>query len=68
MVIMNILNGVKGPHREIVLINSAVALLAADKVPDIKSGIQVAKESIDTGKALNAMNSFIELSKELKGH
>ena len=68
MVIMNILNGVQGPHREIVLINSAVALLAADKVSDIKSGIQVAKESIDTGKALNAMNSFIELSKELKGH
>jgi anthranilate phosphoribosyltransferase len=65
-VIMNIFNGLHSPHREIVLINSAVALLASDTVSDIKSGIEAAKESIDTGKALNAMNSFIKLSKELK--
>lgn len=65
-VIMNVLNGIKSPHRDIVLINSAAALFAADKVLDLESGIELAKESIDTGKALKVLNSYIKLSQDLK--
>ena len=65
-IINNVLNGYKGPHREIVLINSAVGLVVSGKALDIETGISLAMDSIDTGKALKAMKSFIKLSQELK--
>lgn len=51
VIIMGILNGVKGPHRDIVIANSAAALYVAGKVESLKDGIQMAANIIDTGKA-----------------
>jgi anthranilate phosphoribosyltransferase len=46
-----ILNGETGPKRDIVVLNSAIGLVAADMVENIKQGIEMAQQSIDSGKA-----------------
>ena len=46
-----LLAGEKGAYRDAVLLNSAAALLVADKVPDLKAGVALAAESIDSGAA-----------------
>ena len=48
---LDILNGKKGPQRDIVILNAGAALYAADIAKNIKAGIKMAKESIDSGKA-----------------
>jgi len=57
-----LLDGQKDAYRDIVLLNSAAALLVADKVQDLKTGIEVAAESIDTGAAKKALQKLVELS------
>lgn len=47
-----ILQGGKGPKRDIVLLNSGCAIYVADKAKSIKEGINLAGESIDSGRAL----------------
>ncbi len=51
LVIQNVLAGQKGPARDMVLANSSAALLAAQKADDPRSGVQLAAETIDSGKA-----------------
>ena len=46
-----ILEGAKGPKRDIVLVNSAAALVVAGRVPDLVEGMAVAADSLDTGAA-----------------
>ncbi len=41
-----------GPPREIVLVNAAVALVAAGRAGDWKSGVEMAAHSLDSGGAL----------------
>jgi anthranilate phosphoribosyltransferase len=47
----SILAGEHGPRREIVVINAALALVAAGKAQDYKEGVERAAESIDSGAA-----------------
>ena len=46
-----ILGGAPGPQREIVLVNSAAALVAAGKAADFREGVSMAAASIDSGAA-----------------
>ena len=46
-------------HREIVLANSAAALLAAGRAKDFLDGVRVAAESIDSGAARERLEDFI---------
>ncbi len=55
---LRILQGKKGPQRDIVLLNAATALYAAGKVPDIQEGIKLAQESLDSGKAFEALEKL----------
>lgn len=55
----NILEGCKGPHRDIVLLNGAVAFLAGGLVEDINEGVAYAAEMIDSGKALGKLEELI---------
>ncbi len=59
----DILEGKPGPKRDIVLFNSGVALYTADKTKDIKEGIERAKESIDSKKALEKLELLKGFSK-----
>lgn len=56
----DVLNGVKGPKRDIVVINAAYALYTVELVKTITEGITAAQESIDSGRALAKLE-------ELKG-
>ena len=60
--LMGLLDGQKDAYRDIVLLNSAAALVVADKVNDLKDGIEVAAQSIDTGAAKKALQKLVELS------
>lgn len=53
--IRKLLSGAKGAFRDIVLLNSAAALVVADKARDLKEGIALAARAIDLGHAANTL-------------
>jgi anthranilate phosphoribosyltransferase len=61
-IILKVLKGEKGPHREIVLINAGAAIMVADKADSLKDGIKIAAEALDSGHALNTLKQLRELS------
>jgi anthranilate phosphoribosyltransferase len=60
-----ILDGQQGPLREIVLLNAAAALVAAEVAADLRDGVRLAREAIDSGAARQRLEQFIELSRSL---
>lgn len=62
---LSILNGEKGPKRDIVLINSAVALIVAGKTEDFKIALSMAADSIDSGRALKKLEEVKRVSNSL---
>lgn len=61
-IILNILNGEKGAKREIVLLNSAAALVVSGIAKDFKDGVKKAAESIDSGEALKVLEKLKNVS------
>lgn len=57
-----------GPYRDIVLVNSAAALVAAGRAPDFLAGMRVAAESIDSGAARARLDALVEFTQDTKGH
>jgi anthranilate phosphoribosyltransferase len=60
--ITNLLAGKKGPYRDIVLLNSAAALLIAGKASDLKAGAALAAEAVDSGKAKATLAHFVAIT------
>ncbi|MCD4677263.1 MAG: anthranilate phosphoribosyltransferase [Desulfobacula sp.] len=60
----NILKGEKGPQRDIVILNSGTALVAAEIADNIKTGIVLAEQSIDSGKALEKLELLVSYTRE----
>ena len=58
----DILNGKKGAHRNAVLMNAGAALYIAGKADSLAGGIFLAAELIDSGKAAETLEKFIEVS------
>ncbi|MDG2451760.1 MAG: anthranilate phosphoribosyltransferase [Paracoccaceae bacterium] len=59
-----LLAGEASAYRDAVLLNSAAALVVADKVDDLKSGAALAAESIDSGAALRAIEKLAQITQE----
>lgn len=59
-----LLHGETGPYRDIVLLNSAAALLLADKASSLKEGVELAAHSIDSGKASEALSGLVRISNQ----
>jgi len=59
-VTLGILEGETGPKRDIVLLNAGTALFAAGRVANISEGIDLARKSLDTGKALAKLQALRE--------
>jgi anthranilate phosphoribosyltransferase len=57
-----LLDGQTGPYRDIVLLNSAAALIVAGKATDLKAGAAMASTSIDQGKARQALNRMVDIT------
>jgi anthranilate phosphoribosyltransferase len=62
---MEILNGEKGPKRDIVLMNSAAALVAGDKAGNFNEGVEMASTAIDSGAAVKKLEEVKEVSNKL---
>ena len=60
--IISLLEGEKGPYRDIVLLNSAAALYVDGKVKNLKDGISMSENSIDNGGAKIALNNLVRTS------
>jgi anthranilate phosphoribosyltransferase len=58
----DILAGAKGPQRDVVVMNAAAVLLAANRVSDLKEGARLAEEAIDNGKSREKLENFVKLS------
>ncbi len=58
----DILVGKKGAPRDIVLINAAAAFTVGETVQNLKKGITLAEEIIDSGQAAKKLKHLIELS------
>ena len=55
-----LLAGEKSAYRDAVLLNSAAALVIADKADSLKTGVEMAQASIDSGKALEKVTRFAQ--------
>ena len=60
-----IFQGRQGPLRDVVLLNSAAVLLAANQTDNITRGIEIAKEAIDSGIALRKINHLVEMTTDI---
>ena len=54
-----VLNGAKNAYRDIVLINSAAALIVAGQAADLHDGILQARRAIDDGRAMQKLQDMI---------
>ena len=54
---------IQGPKRDIVLLNSAASLLAANRCADLAAGIRLSAQSIDSGAALDKLEKLVAFSK-----
>lgn len=59
-----ILAGEKGPKRNVVVLNSAAALVASETANDLKEGIKLAEASIDSGAAADKLKSLVQYTQE----
>lgn len=59
-----IFSGKKGPKRNVVLLNSAFALMAAGKADSVKAGISLAEKAIDSGAASSKLENLIRFTQE----
>ena len=66
-IIRALLDGEPGPKRDIVLMNAAAALVAGARARDLKEGVSLAAQSIDTGAARQRLGALVELSHKLAG-
>jgi anthranilate phosphoribosyltransferase len=57
-----ILQGEKGPRRDVAILNAALAIRCAGKSQSIPEGIRLAQESIDSGAALHKLTELIQFS------
>jgi anthranilate phosphoribosyltransferase len=64
-IIRALLEGEPGPRRDIVLMNAAAALVAGGKARDLKDGVGLAAQSIDSGAARDKLQALVALSQQL---
>jgi len=62
---LDILKGKKGPQRDIVILNAGAAIYAADIAKNIKQGIKLARESIDSASAMNKLEGLKKLTNQI---
>lgn len=59
-----LLEGEKGAYRDIVLLNTAAALIVAGRVLSLREGVKLAAQAIDSGAALARLDTLIAHMKE----
>lgn len=57
-----LLDGKKGPLRDVVSLNAAAVLVVAGSAADLKQGVAQAASAIDSGAAKRALDALVEIS------
>jgi len=60
VLMIKLLKGDDGPRRNVVLMNSAAAMIVGGKASDFREGVEVAGEVIDSGKAYEKLRALIK--------
>ncbi len=64
-ILRGVLSGdIQDARRDVVLLNAGAALLAAERVDDLQSGISLATETLDSGAALKKLDGLIAYSQK----
>lgn len=61
-----LLNGERGPKRDVVLLNAAAVLVAGGKATSLNEGIGLAADAIDSGAARRKLNQLVEFSRSAR--
>ncbi len=61
---LRVLEGGRGAHREAVVANAGAAIYVGGGAASIREGVTLARESIDSGRALARLNAMIEATRE----
>jgi len=64
----SVLEGRRGPHRNVVLANAAAAFVVAGKAPNFIEGVAQAAEVIDSGRALQTLQKLVDFTQRNKTH
>jgi anthranilate phosphoribosyltransferase len=64
----DVLTGLPGARRDIVLLNAAGALVAAGLAGDLKEGVAMGAEAIDSGQAAATLEKLRQFGKKHKGN
>jgi anthranilate phosphoribosyltransferase len=59
---LRVLDGAKGAHRDVVCLNAAAGLVVGGVADDLRSGLDLAYQSIDDGRARAALDRLVEVS------
>jgi len=62
-ILLQVLQGEPGPQRDVVLFNTAAVFVAAEKVSILRDGIELARETIDSRRAMKKLEELIQFSK-----
>ena len=54
-----VLAGERGPMRDIALLNAAAGLIVTDRATDLREGVAIAADALDSGKAAEVLNRLI---------
>lgn len=57
-----VLDGEPGPHRDVVVLNAAAAIVVAGLADGLEQGVEVANQVIDDGKAAAVLERLVEVS------
>ncbi len=60
-----VFEGAQGPDTDLVLLNSGAAIYAAGRTDDLRSGVELARETIASGAAAAALQEYVRISTEL---
>jgi len=63
-----VLAGETGPHRDVVVLNAAAALMVAGLVDGLAEGVAMAGAVIDDGRARSVLDRLVEVSQEAAAH
>jgi anthranilate phosphoribosyltransferase len=64
-ILTDVLEGEKGARRDIVLLNAGAAIYTAGKAGDIRSGVDAASRSIDSGRAMEKLSALVGVTGDI---
>jgi anthranilate phosphoribosyltransferase len=68
VILRSVLEGEEGPRRDVVVMNAAAGVAVSHRakhpsgLPALREGAEIAKEAIDSGRALDKLERLIKLS------